>query len=160
MENIHGEIEGRLITTNGDSLVAETGIDHFIVTSEIEVSEVFLSSSGLLSDGKLLDGIDTKIESERARIIRDRFSIGMASEPTINGVKGMILKAPMPGMVKTISVVVGDPVQKNTQVLVLEAMKMENSIMAGIAGVVSKIHVEAGISVEKNMPLAEFRKDG
>jgi len=33
---------------------------------------------------------------------------------------------------------------------------MENSIMAGFVGIVSKLHVEAGVSVEKSMPLAEF----
>jgi biotin carboxyl carrier protein len=53
---------------------------------------------------------------------------------------------------------VGDSVEKQTQVLVLEAMKMENSITAGFAGKVSKIHITAGTSVEKNMPMMEFEQ--
>ena len=156
-EETRGEIDGKQVSVKGLSHVIEQGTGHFIVTSGDESKEIFLTSSGLLSDGNALDGIEVSIESKRERIIRDRFSGGRANGSAAVNAKGMILKAPMPGMVKAISVAVGDSVQKNTQVLVLEAMKMENSIAAGFAGVVSKIHIEAGMSIEKNIPLIEFR---
>jgi biotin carboxyl carrier protein len=158
VEELKGEIDGKQITGKFFFNVTELGDSHFIVTSSVTTNEVFLTSTGLLSDGNTIDGIDVKIESEKERIIRDRFAESLPNGAAVKHAKGLILKAPMPGMVKTISVAVGDAVQRNSQVLVLEAMKMENSIIAGFAGIVSKIHVEAGMSVEKNMPLIEFRK--
>lgn len=157
MENIQGEIEGKQVISKGISFVEELEATHYIVTSGAETFEVFLSSSGLLGEGNALDGIEVKIISERERIIHDRYANTITNVSAGNAIKGMILKAPMPGMVKAISVTIGDSVQKNTQVLVLEAMKMENAIMAGVTGIVSKIHAEAGTSVEKNMLLVEFR---
>lgn len=55
--------------------------------------------------------------------------------------------APMPGTVVSVKVNVGDKVEKNTLVAVLEAMKMENEIFAGVDGVVASVNVSAGDSV-------------
>ena len=55
--------------------------------------------------------------------------------------------APIPGVVKQISVAVGDSVSEGDVVAVLEAMKMENQIPAGVNGTVSKIAVALGDSV-------------
>lgn len=154
INDIQGKIEGKAVTAKSDFTVSEQGHGHFFVTTETESTEIFLSSSGLLSDGNSVDGIEVSIESERERLISEHFAKDQTTAST--KMKGMVLKAPMPGMVRAVSVAVGDKVQKNTQVLVLEAMKMENSIAAGFTGIISKIHVEAGMSVEKNMLLAEF----
>lgn len=154
LESIQGIIDGKSALSSETSKVFEVSPEHFIVISGNETTEIFLSAQGNLSDGNGIDGVEVTVESERERIINKHFAFEQTSSTA--KVKGMILKAPMPGMVRAVSVKVGDKVQKNTQILVLEAMKMENSIMAGFAGIVSKIHVEAGVSVEKNMPLAEF----
>ncbi|GEM_PF-315645 len=55
--------------------------------------------------------------------------------------------APIPGVVKQISVAVGDKVTVGSVVAVLEAMKMENQIPATSNGTVSKIAVALGDSV-------------
>ncbi len=52
--------------------------------------------------------------------------------------------APMPGKILELKVGAGDHVEQNQTVLVLEAMKMENAIVAERAGTVSAIHVTAG----------------
>lgn len=52
--------------------------------------------------------------------------------------------APMPGKILELKVAVGDHVEQNDCVLVLEAMKMENAIVAERGGTVSAIHVAAG----------------
>lgn len=153
-----GEVEGKKVVRKGLSHVAEQGPGHFILTSGEETLEIFQTPSGLLSDGNALDGIEVSGESEKERVIRERFATVETNGSTLGTIKGMALKASMPGMVRAVSVTVGDIVQKNTQVLVLEAMKMENSITAGFAGVVSKIHIQRGMSVEKNMLLMEFRR--
>lgn len=61
--------------------------------------------------------------------------------------EGMPVKAPLPGVVTKINVSVGQQVKKGENVLVLEAMKMENNITAEADGTVSGIAVKAGDSV-------------
>ncbi len=58
-----------------------------------------------------------------------------------------IVKAPMPGTILAISVTVGDAVEKNQVLCVLEAMKMENEIVAPRAGVIASINTSKGSSV-------------
>ena len=53
----------------------------------------------------------------------------------------------MPGTIVSVKVNVGDKVEKGTLVAVLEAMKMENEIFAGVDGVVASVNVSAGDSV-------------
>ncbi len=66
------------------------------------------------------------------------------------------LKAPMPGLVKKILVRPGEEVKKNTPLLILEAMKMENIIKAAGDGKVKEILVNEGEAVEKNTLLIRF----
>ncbi len=55
--------------------------------------------------------------------------------------------APMPGVILSVAVVVGDPVEPGTVLCILEAMKMRNPIRATHAGVVKSIAVTAGQAV-------------
>ena len=57
------------------------------------------------------------------------------------------VKAPMPGTVLSVKVSAGDSVTKDTVVAVLEAMKMENEIFAGVDGTVAGVSVANGDSV-------------
>ena len=50
----------------------------------------------------------------------------------------------------------GDDVEEGSVVIVLEAMKMQNEIKAGIGGRVRKIMCKPGERVEANMPLMEI----
>lgn len=60
---------------------------------------------------------------------------------------------PMPGKIIEITVKPGDQVAVDTQVMIHEAMKMENSIVAGIEGTVSEIRVAQGDVVETDQVL-------
>lgn len=66
------------------------------------------------------------------------------------------IKAPMPGLILEISVKVGDAVKENDPLLILEAMKMENSFLSPRDGVIKSIAVEKGNAVEKGQLLIEF----
>lgn len=71
-----------------------------------------------------------------------------AAKPAAAPVAGAtVVKAPMPGTVVSIKVNAGDKVTKDTLVAVLEAMKMENEIFAGVDGTVAAINANAGDSV-------------
>ena len=61
--------------------------------------------------------------------------------------------APMPGKILEIKVSVGQTVAQNDVVLILEAMKMENEIVAESAGTVTAVYVSAGDMVNPGDPL-------
>lgn len=90
--------------------------------------------------------------------LKDRYddlikSLGMENS---NAHKVASLKAPMPSMVLDILVKEGDSIEKDTPLLILEAMKMENVIKSPTAGSIKKIHAIKGSAVEKNSVLMEF----
>lgn len=66
------------------------------------------------------------------------------------------MEAFMPGTVLEIRVKQGDKVKKGDVVLILDAMKMDNEILAPVDGVVKNICVEQGASVAKDQLLVEF----
>lgn len=66
------------------------------------------------------------------------------------------IKAPMPGLILEISVEVGQTVKENDSLLILEAMKMENSFLSPRNGVIKSIAVEKGHAVDKGQLLIEF----
>jgi acetyl-CoA carboxylase biotin carboxyl carrier protein len=63
------------------------------------------------------------------------------------------VKAPMPGKILEVLVKVGDQVKEDDELLMLEAMKMENPIYAPIDGTVKDIKVNANDSVETDQVL-------
>ena len=63
------------------------------------------------------------------------------------------VSASMPGKVVTVEVSVGDIVEEGETILILEAMKMQNEVVAPISGSVTAVHCEDGLNVEANVPL-------
>jgi acetyl/propionyl-CoA carboxylase alpha subunit len=68
----------------------------------------------------------------------------------------LIVKAPMPGKIIQINVEKGQEVRKNQTLAIVEAMKMENEIKAGVEAVVKKILVETGDLVDPEKVLIEL----
>lgn len=66
------------------------------------------------------------------------------------------VKAPMPGLVLEVNVKPGDHVKKGDTIVVLEAMKMENSIKSPVEAIVQSVSVEKGQAVDKNAVLVNF----
>ena len=66
------------------------------------------------------------------------------------------IKAPMPGLILEINVEVGQTVKENDPLLILEAMKMENSFLSPRDGVIKSIAVSKGVAVDKGHLLIEF----
>jgi biotin carboxyl carrier protein len=66
---------------------------------------------------------------------------------------GEAIKAPMPGTILKVNVSNGQAVKKGDVLFVLEAMKMENEIMAPCDGTVNGVAVNAGASVESGSAL-------
>lgn len=66
------------------------------------------------------------------------------------------LRAPMPGMVKQVLVQEGEEVSAGQNLIVLEAMKMENVIRSPQAGKIKKIEVKPSQTVDKGQALVLF----
>jgi biotin carboxyl carrier protein len=66
------------------------------------------------------------------------------------------IKAPMPGLVLELNVTQGQQVTAGDKLLILVAMKMENSIMIQADAVIKKINVEPGQAVDKGQVLVEL----
>ena len=75
-----------------------------------------------------------------------------AAAPAVTGA-GDAVTAPMPGTILKVNVKVGDAVKAGTVLCVLEAMKMENEIMAPKAGTVTQVLATKGGSVDTGAPL-------
>lgn len=69
-----------------------------------------------------------------------------APAPTGSG-EGVKITSPMPGTILDIKVNVGDRVEENQVVIILEAMKMENEIVTSVGGSVTGINVTKGQTV-------------
>jgi glutaconyl-CoA/methylmalonyl-CoA decarboxylase subunit gamma len=64
------------------------------------------------------------------------------------------VKASMPGTLRSFKVKVGQAVKAGEVIFILEAMKMENEIVAPVDGVVTALLVSEGASVNTGDPLA------
>ncbi|MFM7194632.1 MAG: acetyl-CoA carboxylase biotin carboxyl carrier protein subunit, partial [Bacteroidota bacterium] len=64
--------------------------------------------------------------------------------------------APMPGLITSVRVSIGDTIVAGTPLLVLEAMKMENVLQSPGEGTVTQVRVKPGDRVEKGQVLVEF----
>ena len=84
-----------------------------------------------------------------------RVPVAAAPAPVSNGTAGGTkVSAPMPGKILDIKVNVGDSIKKGAVLVILEAMKMENEIVASNDGVVASINVAKNQSVESGNLIA------
>ena len=77
---------------------------------------------------------------------------GGGSAPTVSA-EGEVVNAEMQGTILEVNVAEGDAVESSDVICVLEAMKMENDVIAGRGGTVAEVAVEEGQSVDQGDPL-------
>lgn len=87
------------------------------------------------------------IEDKRTKLMEMFAQADSSLERTVE------VRAPMPGLVVGLSVKKGDYVNEGSELLILEAMKMENRVISGSKGVVTSLFVAEGIVVEKEQIL-------
>jgi acetyl-CoA/propionyl-CoA carboxylase biotin carboxyl carrier protein len=92
-------------------------------------------------------------------LARDGHCFAVGERPMVLSSRGEAagagpVQSPMPGTVLVVKVARGDVVSAGTPLLVVEAMKMEHTIIAPVDGVVSELHVQAGQTVALDEALA------
>ncbi len=79
------------------------------------------------------------------------------AEPAVPAGAGDPVKAPMPGTILEIKTAVGQTVKEGEVLFILEAMKMENEVVASKAGKVTSVTVNKGASVKTDQILATIQ---
>ena len=83
-------------------------------------------------------------------------SVAPVAAPSVTG-DGECVDSPMPGNILKVNVSAGQAVKEGDVLFILEAMKMENEIMAPKSGTVTQVLVEKGATVETGAPLVFIR---
>ena len=94
--------------------------------------------------------IPTQLQNKLADLLK---KMGMDN----NKKKLKDLKAPMPGLVLDIMVKEGEEVTEGQELIVLEAMKMENAIKSPQDGIIDKIQIDKQDKIDKNHTLLSFQ---
>ena len=87
------------------------------------------------------------VEDERERRLRQALGEGPIQSGEFH------LKAPMPGLVVTVPISEGQEVAKGDVLIILESMKMQNELKSPCDGVISRMRVKEGDSVERKQTL-------
>ena len=111
------------------------------------------------ADGKLLsvnvNGADYQVELENAPAAAPLAATAAAPKaevaapaaaPKAAGA-GLVVKSPLPGIIISVDVKEGQAVKRGQKVAVIEAMKMENDILAEADGTITAVHTRKGDSV-------------
>jgi biotin carboxyl carrier protein len=111
------------------------------------ILEPYAASGGLRSREVLVDGFRFVVEVEPARVaaLRERATSARGAAAHAGPLQ---VKAIIPGKVVAVSVKVGDAVTAGQQLLVVEAMKMQNELRAPRDGTIERVSVAAGVSIE------------
>ena len=96
------------------------------------------------------ENFTVEIKDELNQVL-EKMGFGLAVNKQIKEIK-----APMPGLVLEIAVSVGQAVNEGDKILILQAMKMENSIVIHASATIKKIAVSTGQAVEKGQVLVEL----
>lgn len=92
--------------------------------------------------GKAAAPKQTVMHAEQPRPVEETISAGE-----------LAIKSPLPGTILSIAVTAGQSVKRGEKLLVLEAMKMENDILAEKDGTVAKVLVDRGATVQEGQTL-------
>ncbi len=82
------------------------------------------------------------------------------AERIVQGPVEYVVTSPMPGLIVDVKVHVGDAVQENSIVVIMEAMKMQNELITEVPGVVREVLVKPQETVDSQAPLVRIEREG
>jgi biotin carboxyl carrier protein len=142
------EINGNTLIVNNTPFVIGTQDD--MVTLDGIAYKVKVENRKAIVDGK-----EFVIEAGGFRVKSSETRKETVEKPKTHVSKASILSV-MSGAIIKVLVKVGDKVEPNSVLMILEAMKMENEIIAERGGIIKKIHVKVGDKVEEGQPLLDI----
>jgi biotin carboxyl carrier protein len=149
--------ETRAVTVvpKGEGLLVKVGSQEFTMDLLPTAPGAFLLVTGSRSETvhcvRAKGVVHLFLRGAAYRFVEARETLGGPTRASSSG-----LEAPMPGKVIKIRVSAGESVTKGQEILVVEAMKMENAVRAPRDGVVGKVHVKEGDMVAPGSVLVEL----
>lgn len=142
---VNGELHHVDFKSMGQHLIYSMIIDNesFEAVVEQRDGQYFVLMQG--------DLYEVKVTDERSQ----RLANAMGIDADFSG--EVQIKSPMPGLIVEVPVDVGTEVVKGQTVVILESMKMQNELKAPRDGVIQRIDVAAGQSVEQNKVLVTIQ---
>lgn len=133
-------------------------IKQYKITVNGKLYDVLVEEVGeILGDVQASKTISTFINTDNANTNNNEKQISNKPQDSIPIDENAIsIKAPMPGTILSFNVSVGDTVSEGQVLAILEAMKMENELVAPASGKVKSIHVEKGSSVVENQIILQI----
>ena len=130
-----GEAEGKMLTVNVN------GADY-----QVELDQEIAGQAG----NDAMPGSASSVMPGSASSVMpgsDRASQTAAPAAPKAAGAGSVVKSPLPGIIISVDVKEGQAVKRGQKVAVVEAMKMENDILAECDGTVTAVHARKGDSV-------------
>ncbi len=156
------ELEIRLLKTFKNKFVFKTTDNtydiflHSVAENKVEFRTFHHFYKAVVSDGEkgshfvTMEGINFEVKRTDELIISNEDPLA-----AVNADKGSLF-APMPGKVIKVNVKTGEMVKRGTVLLVVEAMKMENNIVALHDGKIEKVNVKEGERVDTDLQLVNL----
>ncbi len=145
IDDKHVSVDGKVYEVDFESVSGQP-VYSLIVDGRSHESYIYQGEDNwqVLLRGRLYP---VTVEDEREKRLRAAAGGGVIETGEFH------LRAPMPGLVVTIPVTEGQAVKKGQVILILESMKMQNEIKAPRDGVIGRIRVKAGETVEQKQTL-------
>ena len=141
-------VDGQVVPVS----IRATGGQRFVLDEDGRRTRVILgpmspADGGIRRQEVLVDGFrfDVEVESERIAALRERARRGRAASAHSGPLE---VHAIIPGRVVSVSVAPGDAVTAGQQLLVVEAMKMQNELRAPRDGTISRVGVAPGVTID------------
>jgi biotin carboxyl carrier protein len=109
-----------------------------------------------------VDGLEFVVSPESEskpvpqKVTKELTPAEISKQPTGPSASSTDLVAPLPGTIVEIFVKVGDTIESGQVILIIEAMKMKNSIRSTRAGTITEVLVSAGQTVAHKQMLVKF----
>jgi biotin carboxyl carrier protein len=142
------EIHGNSLLVDGQPFVI--GMENGLLTVDGIVYDLTLGDRSAIVDGK-----EYRVEAA-GMLVHAAVPRKAAPRKRRAAVAAGSVTAVMPGTILRLLVSEGDQIQEGEVVAILEAMKMENEIQAHRSGVIAKVYVAPGDSVETGQALIEI----
>ncbi|MEA3447457.1 MAG: biotin/lipoyl-containing protein [Bacteroidota bacterium] len=103
-------------------------------------------------------GLEKEVQKPKTpTIVKKTVPPPKETKPLTSDKKFSQIKAPLPGNILSVKIKEGDEVKKGDVLLVMEAMKMENNVLADVDGTVKSVKVNEGDAVLQNDDLIEIQ---
>jgi biotin carboxyl carrier protein len=138
---------------DGIDMIQKSATELHLLKDHQSVNAVFISADQSAKMQTIeIEGVNFHVQiKDKLDLMLDDMGFSAAASKQIKEIR-----APMPGLVLEIAVSEGQRVQEGERILILVAMKMENSIMMPADATVKHIAVNAGQAVEKGQVLVEL----